>query len=95
MNAISIDNLVLGTVNASWKREIDAATLAALMKAGKVDGWLVHLATFFGEVRSQLILLFADAHGVSKADLFLTYSKVKVMTGEANLSLESELVKLA
>ncbi len=33
----SIDNLVLGTVNASWKHEIDADTLACAVSAGDVE----------------------------------------------------------
>lgn len=94
ITSASIDNLVLGTVNASWKHAIDAETLAFAVGAGEVDGWMVHLATFFSEVRSGLILAFATAHGISLAALSATYAKVKVMTGEFNLPLEAAFVQL-
>lgn len=90
----SIDNLVLGTVNASWKRSIDADTLAQAVATVDVETWLIHLATFFTEVRSGLIVSFANVHGISLDDLFSAYTKVKALTGEANLHLENDLVEL-
>ena len=90
----SIDNLVLGTVNASWKHAIDAETLADTIATAQIDGWLVHLATFFGEVRSGLILAFANAHHISVPVLMAAYVKVKALTGETNTALEADLVKL-
>lgn len=86
-----IDNLVLGTVNAPWKRSIDANTLARLIASGQVDGWLVHLATFFAEVRSGLIMAFARGHGIAMSALMATYAEVKAQTGEANADLENAL----
>lgn len=90
----SIDNLVLGTVNAPWKRSIDAEALACAVNTGQVDGWLVHLATFFSEVRTGLILAFATAHHISAPALLAAYTKVKALTGETNATLEVDLVQL-
>ena len=87
-----IDNLVLGTVNASWKRSIDAETLAQLIGAGQVGDFLPHVATFFGEVRQELILAFADAHGVSAVALRQTYEAVRAATGETNAALEAAII---
>lgn len=86
-----IDSLVLGTVNASWKRSIDAEQLTATLKAGVEGDWLVHLATFFCEVRAGLIHDFAVAHGISTADLAASYALVRARTGERNLELEAVL----
>ena len=87
-----IDNLVLGTVNASWRRSIDADTLAQAIASGGVDEWLVHLATFFSEVRAPLIRDFAAAHGISPAQLAASYTQVRERTGERNCSLEEALL---
>ncbi len=46
----SIDRLVLGTVNASYRTELDAGQLARAILIADVDTKLPHLATFFGEV---------------------------------------------
>lgn len=89
-----VDNLVLGTVNAPWKRSIDADTLAALIATTKVDGWQVHLATFFAEVRSSLILAFAQTHGISVPALLASYTMIKAQTGETNADLETDLAQL-
>lgn len=90
----SVDNLVLGTVNAPWKRNIDADALACAVSTGQVEGWLVHVATFFSEVRSGLILAFAKSHHISAPALLAAYAKVKALTGEANDTLEADLVAM-
>jgi hypothetical protein len=86
-----IDNLVLGTVNAPWKTAISAEDLAHLVDAGQVDEHLLHLASFFGEVRPELILAFAEAHGISRLALRRTYNLVRVRTGEENNALTALL----
>jgi hypothetical protein len=90
----AIDNLVLGTVNAPWKRSIDADTLARAVSTGEVGDWLVHLATFFSEVRSGLVLAFANAHHITMPDLSAAYTRVKGLTGEYNAALEVDLVRM-
>jgi hypothetical protein len=92
--AHSVDNLVLGTVNASLKWQIDAETLAGMIIAGQVDAHLPHLATFYAEVSSGLILAFAAAHGIDDATLRNSYALVEDRTGEVNLSLEGHFLAL-
>lgn len=86
--AAQVDNLVLGTVNAPWKRSIDADTLATGISTGQIDDWLPHMATFFGEVRASLIVEFACAHGISRLSLATCYESVIVRTGERNFEFE-------
>lgn len=90
-----VDNLVLGTVNASYKRSLDVDRLAALIRASDIDAWLPHIATFFAEVSSHLVLAFAQAHDIPLTALAATYGKVKALTGEENKGLDDELSKLA
>ena len=78
-----LDNLVLGTVNAPWKRSIDADVLACAIINNETDEWLCHLATFFGEVRRSLIMEFAEAHEISIDRLLSCHEIVKARTGES------------
>lgn len=86
---LSTDNLVLGTVNAPWKRYIDAVTLAEKIATGEIEEWLCHLATFFGEVNPQLIFEFAENHAIPRQALKTTYKAVKARTGESCPALEA------
>lgn len=90
----STDKLVLGTVNASWKNKIDAKTLAEAIGGGAIEPDLVHVATFFSEVRPHLILRFAQEHRISKATLKAAYKKAVALTNEANPDLEKALVSV-
>lgn len=90
-----VDRLVLGTVNASFKRSLDAETLAESVKTADLDGWLPHVATFFVEVKPHLVLAFAEAHGITIAALERAYVKIKALTGEFNKALDAELSRLA
>ncbi|MBR9972108.1 hypothetical protein [Magnetospirillum sulfuroxidans] len=87
----STDNLVLGTVNAPWKRAIDAETLATQIKEGKTDEWLCHIATFFTEVSPSLIDDFAEAHSIDQEKLMVTYKKIKEETGDNSLYMDKLL----
>lgn len=84
----STDNLVLGTVNAPWKRAIDAETLSRQIKEGNTSDWLCHIATFFSEVSPSLITEFAAAHSIDRETLIAAYQKVREETGEANSTLD-------
>lgn len=95
MSVEKIDNLVLGTVNASFWNTVDAETLAVSVKTVDVDAWLSHIATFFTEVKVHLVLAFAKAHGIPLKALAATYAKIKVLTGEVNRALDAELSRLA
>ena len=63
-----MDKLVLATVNAPYKRNIDAATLRDCLAKLDLDPWLVHVATFFTDVAPELVFKFADQHGISKSN---------------------------
>lgn len=90
-----VDELVLSTTNAPYKKVISAAQLAKHLASSRTGPWHVHVATFFTDVRPELILKFAAIHGVSKSDLVATYRAVKAATGEANPRLEAALEQLA
>jgi hypothetical protein len=90
-----VDELVLGTTNAPYKKVISASQLAKHLASNGTGPWNVHVATFFTDVRTELILKFAAIHGVSKSDLATTYRAVKAATGEANPRLEAALEQLA
>jgi len=87
----NIDNLVMGTVNASWKTKLAADQLAQMVVTGEVKLALPHVATFFAEVRSPLITEFAKLHDIGMGQLAATYKTVKSLTGEKNQALEEKL----
>jgi hypothetical protein len=90
-----VDELVLSTTNAPYKKVISAAELAKHLASSGTGRWHVHIATFFTDVRPDLILKFAAIHGVSKSDLVTSYEAVKAATGEASPRLEAALEQLA
>jgi hypothetical protein len=89
------DSLVLGTVNAPFKRSIDAQTLASCLMTADIAPWVVHVTTFFTDVEPHLILRFAREHGVSEMQLTEAYKAVKAQTGLESAALETSLVPLA
>ena len=91
----STDSLVLAIVNAPYKRTIRAEMLAERLAKADPGDWSVHIATFFTDVRPDLVLAFADAHGLSKSMLAEAYLVTKNKTGEQNPDLEAELGALA
>jgi excisionase family DNA binding protein len=90
-----VDELVLGTTNAPYRRSITAAELARSLVSGKSEPWTVHIATFFTDVKPELVLKFAEMHGISRRVLASTYRALKTATGEANPALETVLDQLA
>jgi hypothetical protein len=90
-----IDDLVLGTTNAPYRRSIRAKELVDALMSGETGTWMVHVATFFTDVRPELILRFAKLHGIPARKLTSAYGKVKEVTGEANPALENLLEQLA
>ncbi len=93
--ASAVDKLVLATVNAPYKRSIDAATLRDCLAKRDLDPWLVHVATFFTDVAPELVFKFADRHGISTSTLAKAYRAMKRRTGERNPDLEADLVSMA
>jgi excisionase family DNA binding protein len=86
-----VEELVLGTTNAPYKRSITAVELTRALASGKSDLWAVHVATFFTDVKPELILKFAETHGIPRRVLASTYRAMKAATGEANPALETVL----
>ena len=91
----AIDMLVLAAVNAPYKRTIEAATLQHCLARADLDGWPVHIASFFTELSIGLVLSFADHHGIPRSKLAEAYLAMREKTGERNALLEAELVQLA
>jgi hypothetical protein len=94
-DASAVDKLVLATINAPYKRSIDAATLRNCLAKLDLDQWLVHVATFFTDVAPELVFKFADQHGISRSTLTKAYLAMKKKTGERNPDLETDLVPMA
>jgi hypothetical protein len=90
-----IDDLVLGTTNAPYRRSIHTKELVDALTSGKGGTWTVHLATFFTDVRPELVLRFAKLHDIPARKLISTYGEIKQATGEANPALENLLEQLA
>jgi hypothetical protein len=90
-----IDDLVLGTTNAPYRRSIRAKELVDALTFGGSGEWTVHVATFFTDVRPELVLRFAKLHGIPTRELASAYGEVKEATGEANPALENLLEQLA
>ena len=90
-----IDDLVLGTTNAPYRRSIRPKELVDALTSGESGRWTVHVATFFTDVRPELVLRFAELHRIPKRRLASTYGEVKEATGEANPALEKLLEQLA
>lgn len=91
MSKREVEELVLGTTNAPYKRSITATELTRGLTSGKSEPWTVHVATFFTDVKPELILKFAEMHGISKRVLASTYRAMKAATGETNPALETVL----
>lgn len=91
----SIDRLVLGTTNAPYRRTIEAADLVARLTSRDWQNWIAHVATFFTEVRPELVLEFARLHAIPIQDLAASYRSMKSATGESNPALERALERLA
>jgi hypothetical protein len=94
-SVLVVDKLVLATVNAPYKRSIDAATLRDCLTKLDFDRWLVHVATFFTDVAPKLVFEFANRHGISRSKLAEAYRAMTTKTGERNPELEADLVSMA
>lgn len=90
-----VDQLVLGTTNAPYRRTISSTDLVARLTSRDWQNWIAHVVTFFTEVRPELILQFARLHAIPIRDLAAAYRSVKSTTGEANPALERALERLA
>jgi len=94
-SAKDVDQLVLGTTNAPYRRTISSTDLVARLASRDWQNWIAHIVTFFTEVRPELVLQFARFHEISIKDLAAAYRSMKSITGETNPSLERALERLA
>ncbi|MCP3392027.1 helix-turn-helix domain-containing protein [Bradyrhizobium sp. CCGB12] len=90
-----IDQLVLGTTNAPYRRTMSSTDLVARITSRDWRNWIAHVATFFTEVRPELVLEFAQRHAIPIQDLAASYESMKSTTGESNPALEKALERLA
>jgi hypothetical protein len=90
-----VDQLVLGTTNAPYRRTISSADLVAGLRSRDWQNWIAHAVTFFTEVRPELVLRFARFHAIPIQDLAAAYRSMKSATGETNPALERALERLA
>lgn len=90
-----VDQLVLGTTNASYRRTINSTDLVACLTSRDWQNWIAHIVTFFTEVRPELVLQFARLHAIPIQDLAASYRSMKSATGESNPALESAFERLA
>uniref|UniRef100_UPI0002F862EB hypothetical protein n=1 Tax=Bradyrhizobium sp. (strain ORS 278) TaxID=114615 RepID=UPI0002F862EB len=91
----SIDQLVLGTINAPYRRTMEAVDLVDRLTSRDWQNWIAHVVTFFTEVRPALVLEFARLHAIPIRDLAASYRSMKSATGESNPALERALERLA
>ncbi|WP_249152478.1 hypothetical protein [Bradyrhizobium liaoningense] len=90
-----VDQLVLGTTNAPYRRTINSTDLVARLTSRDWQNWIAHVVTFFTEVRPELVLQFARLHAIPIQDLAAAYRSMKSATGETNPALESAFERLA
>lgn len=90
-----VDALVMGTVNAPYKRSLSPDVLADCIATGDVKPWVVHVATFFTDVRPGLVFEFADLHHIAVPTLISTYMALSSQTGERSFALEAEFDSMA
>jgi len=90
--ARNVDALVMGTVNAPWKRTLTAEQLAAAVRTGEIEPHICHLSSFYGEVAPDLVLDFAASHAITAETLSTRYREVRKLSGTLNRTLEPYLV---
>ena len=90
-----VDQLVLGTTNAPYRRAINSTDLVTRLTSRDWQNWIAHIVTFFTEVRPELVLQFARLHAIPIQDLAAAYRSMKSATGKANPALERALERLA
>jgi hypothetical protein len=90
-----VDQLVLGTTNAPYRRTIKSTDLVSRLTSRDWQNWIAHVVTFFTEVRPELVLQFARLHAISIQDLAAAYRSMKSATGETNPALEGAFERLA
>lgn len=92
----NIDQLVLGSVNASLRRCIDAPTLLAALHDPAIAGrWAAHLAAFFEDVPREAMLRFLVLHQVDAGVAALAYHRLVPTEADRDEDLDRWLTELA
>lgn len=86
MDPCSIDELVLGTVNAPYERSTDAAGLAAALR--RADLLVPQLHSLFSDVSIRLVVQFALKHGISFDELRSAYNSFLAKGGPPYTNFE-------
>jgi hypothetical protein len=80
---MTVETLVLSTVNAPHSKQLDAQALVCCLKnptaAKEIPG---HMAAFFGEVEPSLQKDFAHKFGISDAELSVSATAFSNYSGE-------------
>jgi len=75
--------LVLTTVNASHRRELDADELARyLLDLDAAKGVPGHMSVFFGEISPSVQIAFAVSQGISRVQLVAAAKAFAAYSGE-------------
>lgn len=92
----NVDLLVLGTVNASWRRAIDGPSLLACLR-GEADAavWQEHLRTFFEEVPREAMLRLMIAHRLPADRMLALYRTLFDRDERGHDGIEGWLTDLA
>jgi hypothetical protein len=91
-----VDLLVLDTVNASWRRAIDAPTLLACLRGGgSAAAWPEHLRTFFEEVPREAMLRLIVAHRLPADRMLALYRTLFAPDERGHDGIEDWLAELA
>jgi hypothetical protein len=62
------DRLIVTSVNVPFAKQIDAETLVAGIRTGRIPrGYIGHFERFFGEIPLNRLLTFFDRHGIDAA----------------------------
>jgi hypothetical protein len=76
--------LILTTVNASYSQKLDAHTLAdCLLRADAALGVPGHMSSFFGDVKPDLQIAFANMVNVSHEQLVASAKAFANYSGES------------
>jgi hypothetical protein len=91
-----VDRLVLNTVNAPWRRQIDALALTACLEGARPMGrWSEHVRTFFEDVPREAMFRFFVAHRISPRAVLCSYRNLVSPSKHAHGDLEDWLAELA
>jgi hypothetical protein len=76
--------LVLATVNASYSRKLDAQGLVhCLLDPSSAQAACGPMSSFFGDVKPELQIAFAEMHGITNAQLIAAAKTFAEFSGQS------------